>query len=83
MPLPVLSDKRLQKILCPAVNTAEHIILISCSYPNVQIFMRAFREMESVVGQYNRNRAEQELQTSRKPTAALKDSADNLKSSAC
>ena len=38
-------------------------------YPDVQIFMRTFREMESVVEQYNRDLAEWEYQVSRKPTA--------------
>ena len=42
-------------------------------YPDVQIFMRTFREMESVVEQYNRDLAEWERQTSRKPTAATKE----------
>lgn len=35
-------------------------------------FMRTFREMESVVEQYNRDLAEWEWQVSRKPTAAAK-----------
>ena len=42
-------------------------------YPDVQIFMRTFREMESVVEQYNRDLAEWEYQISRKPTAAAKE----------
>lgn len=42
-------------------------------YPDVQIFMRTFREMESVVEQYNRDLAEWEYQVSRKPTAAAKE----------
>lgn len=42
-------------------------------YPDVQIFMRTFREMESVVEQYNRDLAEWEYQVSRKPTAATKE----------
>ncbi|MDY5731087.1 MAG: hypothetical protein SPL05_06095 [Eubacteriales bacterium] len=42
-------------------------------YPDVQIFMRTFREMESVVEQYNRDLAEWERQTSRKPTATAKE----------
>lgn len=42
-------------------------------YPDVQIFMRTFREMESAVEQYNRELAEWERQTSRKPTATPKD----------
>ena len=41
-------------------------------YPDVQVFMRTFREMESVVEQYNRDLAEWEYQVSRKPTAATK-----------
>lgn len=39
-------------------------------YPDVQIFMRTFREMESVVEQYNRDLTDWERQTSRKPTTA-------------
>ena len=42
-------------------------------YPDVQVFMRTFREMESVVEQYNRDLAEWEYQVSRKPTAAAKE----------
>lgn len=42
-------------------------------YPDVQIFMRTFQEMESVVEQYNRDLAEWEYQVSRKPTAAAKE----------
>lgn len=42
-------------------------------YPHVQIFMRTFREMESVLEQYNRDLAEWERQTSRKPTVAAKE----------
>ena len=42
-------------------------------YPDVQVFMRTFREMESVVEQYNRDLAEWEYQASRKPTAAAKE----------
>ena len=38
-------------------------------YPDVQVFMRTFREMESVVEQYNRDLAEWEYKVSRKPTA--------------
>ena len=34
-------------------------------YPDVQVFMRTFREMESVVEQYNRDLAEWEYQASR------------------
>ena len=41
-------------------------------YPDVQIFMRTFREMESVVEQYNRDLAEWEYQVSRKSTTAAK-----------
>mgnify|MGYP001348693660 CR=1 FL=1 len=43
------------------------------SYPDVQVFMRNFREMESVVEQYNRELAEWEYQVSRKPTATAKE----------
>lgn len=42
-------------------------------YPDVQVFMRTFREMESVVEQYNRELAEWEYQVSRKPTATAKE----------
>ena len=42
-------------------------------YPDVQIFMRTFREMESVVEQYNRDLAKWEHQTSRKTTATAKE----------
>ena len=42
-------------------------------YPDVQVVMRTFREMESVVEQYNRDLAEWEYQVSRKPTAAAKE----------
>ena len=42
-------------------------------YPDVQVFMRTFREMESVVEQYNRDLAEWERQVSRKPTATAKE----------
>jgi len=42
-------------------------------YPDVQVFMRTFREMESVVEQYNRDLAEWEYQVSRKPAAAFKE----------
>ena len=42
-------------------------------YPDVQVFMRTFREMESVVEQYNRDLAEWEYQVSRKPTATTKE----------
>lgn len=43
------------------------------SYPDVQVFMRTFREMESVVEQYNRELAKWEYQVSRKPTATAKE----------
>lgn len=42
-------------------------------YPDVQVFMRTFREMESVVEQYNRDLAEWEYQVNRKPTATAKE----------
>ena len=42
-------------------------------YPDVQIFIRTFREMESVVEQYNRDLAEWERQVNRKPTATAKE----------
>ena len=42
-------------------------------YPDVQVFMRTFQEMESVVEQYNRDLAEWEYQVSRKPTATAKE----------
>lgn len=42
-------------------------------YPDVQVFIRTFRKMESVVEQYNRDLAEWECQVSRKPTAAAKE----------
>ncbi len=48
-------------------------ILKEDGYPDVQAFMRTFREMESVVEQYNRDLAEWKRQTSRKPTAAAKE----------
>ena len=47
-------------------------ILKEDGYPDVQAFMRTFREMEGVVEQYNRDLAEWERQTSRKPKAADK-----------
>lgn len=47
-------------------------ILKEDGYPDVQAFMRTFREMESVVEQYNRDLAEWERQVSRKPTATAK-----------
>ena len=48
-------------------------ILKEDGYPDVQAFMRTFREMESVVEQYSRDLAEWERQTSRKPSAAAKE----------
>ena len=42
-------------------------------YPDVQVFMRTFREMESVVEQYNRGLAEWEYQVSRKPATSTKE----------
>lgn len=42
-------------------------------YPDVQVFMRSFREMESVVEQYNRGLAEWEYQVSRKPATSTKE----------
>ena len=47
-------------------------ILKEDDYPDVQAFMRTFREMESVVEQYNRDLAEWERQVSRKPTVTAK-----------
>ena len=47
-------------------------ILKEDGYPDVQAFMRTFREMESVVEQYNRELAEWERQTSRKSKNADK-----------
>ena len=47
-------------------------ILKEDGYPDVQAFMRTFREMESVVEQYNRDLAEWERQTSRKSQTADK-----------
>ena len=47
-------------------------VLKEDGYPDVQAFMRTFREMESVVEQYNRDLAEWERQVSRKPTATAK-----------
>ena len=47
-------------------------ILKEDGYPDVQAFMRTFREMESVVEQYNRDLAEWERQTSRKSQSADK-----------
>lgn len=49
------------------------ITMALCGGPGVQIFMRTFREMESVVEQYNRDLAEWEYQVSRKPTATAKE----------
>ena len=48
-------------------------ILKEDGYPDVQAFMRTFREMESVVEQYSRDLAEWERQTSRKPSVAAKE----------
>ena len=48
-------------------------ILREDGYPDVQAFMRTFREMEGVVEQYNRDLAEWEYQVSRKPTATAKE----------
>ena len=42
-------------------------------YPDVQAFMRIFREMESVVEQYNRDLVEWEYQSRRKSAAANKE----------
>ncbi len=42
-------------------------------YPNVQVFMRTFREMESVVEQYNRDLAEWERQVRAKQKPAQKE----------
>ena len=47
-------------------------ILKEDGYPDVQAFMRTFREMENVVEQYNRDLAEWEHQTSRNPKTADK-----------
>lgn len=47
--------------------------LTADGYPDVQLFMRTFREMESIVEQYNRDLAEWEYQVSRKPTATAKE----------
>ena len=45
-------------------------ILKEDGYPDVQAFMRTFREMESVVEQYNRDLAEWERLSSRQPKNA-------------
>lgn len=45
-------------------------ILKEDGYPDVQAFMRTFQETESVVEQYNRDLAEWERQSSRKPKTA-------------
>ena len=50
-----------------------HHTLKADGYPDVQVFMRTFREMESVVEQYNRGLAEWEYQVSRKPTTSTKE----------
>lgn len=42
-------------------------------YLEIQIFMRAFREKESVVGQYNRDLAECEYQVNRKPATTTEE----------
>ena len=42
-------------------------------YTDVQVFMRTFREIESVVEQYNRDPAEWKYQVNRKPTSAAKE----------
>ena len=44
-------------------------------YPDVQVFMRTFREMESVVEQYNRDLAEWERQVRAKQKPAPKRTA--------
>ncbi len=48
-------------------------ILKEDGYPDVQAFMRTYREMEGVVEQYSRDLAEWERQTSRKPQTAAKE----------
>ena len=48
-------------------------VLKKDGYPDVQVFMRTFREMESVVEQYNRDLAEWEYQSRRKSVAANKE----------
>ena len=48
-------------------------MLFRSGYPDVQVFMRTFREMESVVEQYNHDLAQWEYQVSRKPTATAKE----------
>ena len=48
-------------------------ILKEDGYPDVQAFMRTFREMESVVEKYNRDLAEWERQVSRKQQPAKKE----------
>lgn len=48
-------------------------ILKEDGYPDVQVFMRTFREMERVVEQYNRDLAEWERQVSRKQQPAKKE----------
>ena len=42
-------------------------------YPDIQIFMRAFRERESVVEQYNRDLAECEYQVNRIPATTAEE----------
>jgi hypothetical protein len=48
-------------------------VLKKDGYPDVQAFMRTFREMESVVEQYNHDLAEWKYQVSRKSTTATKE----------
>ena len=48
-------------------------VLKKDGYPDVQAFMRIFREMESVVEQYNRDLVEWEYQSRRKSAAANKE----------
>lgn len=47
-------------------------ILKADGYPDVQVFMRTFREMERFVEQYNRDLAEWEYQVSKKSTVTKK-----------
>lgn len=60
------------EVALPKELSRECQIEIVRRYPDVQAFMRTFREMESVVEQYNRDLAEWERQVSRKPTATAK-----------
>lgn len=48
-------------------------ILTDDGYTDVQAFMRTFREMEGVVEQYNRDLAQWEHQTGRRPITAEKE----------